>query len=100
MRTEACRLLPDHPYVFVECGKCQRCGERIGNAILPDVYAAWHHEIRRRREEAKSRTLEARKGYNSRIGAKPGVLNRCATTNARMIRSCGTPTGLHETRCV
>jgi transposase InsO family protein len=51
--------------VFVEYYNNQRYHEGIGNVTPHDVYAGKHVEIQHRRKEAKSRTLQARKSYNS-----------------------------------
>ncbi len=49
---------------FVEYYNYRRYHEGLGNVTPYDVYTGRHLEIIRRRKEAKSRTLEARRGYN------------------------------------
>ena len=44
-----------------------RYHEGIGNVTPNDVYTGRHHEILRKRKEAKSRTLQARKSYNNAV---------------------------------
>jgi len=52
---------------FVEYYNHRRYHEGIGNVTPCDVYNGRHHEILRSRKEAKSRTREARRSYNSTI---------------------------------
>jgi transposase InsO family protein len=52
---------------FVEYYNYRRYHEGIGNVAPHDVYTGRHHEILRKRKEAKSRTLQARKSYNNAI---------------------------------
>jgi putative transposase len=49
---------------FVEYYNYRRYHEALGNVTPYDVYSGKHLEIIRRRKEAKSRTLEERRGYN------------------------------------
>jgi len=49
---------------FVEYYNYRRYHEGLGNVTPYDVYAGRHLEILQRRKEAKSKTLEARRGYN------------------------------------
>ena len=49
---------------FVEYYNYRRYHEGLGNVTPYDVYTGRHLEIIRRRKEAKSRTLQTRKGYN------------------------------------
>ena len=50
--------------VFIEYYKYRRYHEGLCNVTPYDVYTGKHLEIIRRRKEAKSRTLEARRDYN------------------------------------
>ena len=52
---------------FVEYYNHQRYHEAIGNVTPYDVYTGQHLEILYRRKEAKSRTLQARRCYNSAV---------------------------------
>ena len=49
---------------FVEYYNYRRYHEGLGNVTPYDVYAGRHLGILRRRKEAKSKTLETRRGYN------------------------------------
>jgi transposase InsO family protein len=49
---------------FIEYYNYRRYHEGLGNVTPYDVYTGRHHEIFRRRKEAKSRTLAARRDYN------------------------------------
>jgi putative transposase len=49
---------------FIEYYNYRRYHEALGNVTPYDVYSGKHLEIIRRRKEAKSRTLEERRGYN------------------------------------
>ncbi|MDP6510047.1 MAG: MFS transporter [Dehalococcoidia bacterium] len=52
---------------FVEYYNYRRYHEGIGNVTPHDVYTGRHHEILQRRKEAKTKTLQARRSYNSTI---------------------------------
>jgi transposase InsO family protein len=52
---------------FVEYYNNRRYHEGIGNVTPYDLYTGCHHDILRRRKEAKSRTLLARKSYNDAV---------------------------------
>jgi transposase InsO family protein len=52
---------------FVEYYNYRRYHEGIGNVAPHDVYTGRHHEILRKRKEAKGRTLQARKSYNNAV---------------------------------
>jgi len=56
---------------FIEYYNYHRYHEGLGNVTPYDVYTGRHVEIMQRRKEAKSRTLEARRGYN-RTARKQG----------------------------
>ena len=49
---------------FIEYYNYRRYHEGLGNVTPYDVYTGRHLEIRRRRKEVKSKTLEARRDYN------------------------------------
>lgn len=49
---------------FIEYYNYRRYHEGLGNVTPWDVYAGRHVEILQRRKEAKSRTLQERRGYN------------------------------------
>jgi len=49
---------------FIDYYNYRRCHEGLGDVTPYDVYTGRHPEIIRRRKEAKSRTLQARKDYN------------------------------------
>ena len=52
---------------FVDYYNYQRYHEGVGNVTPHDIYTGRYLGIIRNRKEAKSRTLEARKGYNRAI---------------------------------
>jgi putative transposase len=56
---------------FVKYYNYERYHEGLGDVTPFDVYTGKHHEVIRRRKEAKSRTLQARKDYN-RIAREHG----------------------------
>jgi len=56
---------------FIEYYNYRRYHEGLGNVTPYDVYTGRHIEIIQRRKEVKSRTLEARRGYN-RTARKQG----------------------------
>ena len=58
---------------FVEYYNYGRYHEGIGNVTPNDVYTGRHHEILRKRKEAKSRTLQARKSYNNAVRGQGSV---------------------------
>jgi putative transposase len=55
---------------FVEYYNYQRYHEALRDVIPFDVYIGRHFEVLKRRKEAKSRTLEARRSYNSTVRAQ------------------------------
>lgn len=55
---------------FVEYYNYRRYHEALGNVTPYDVYTGRHLEIIRRRKEAKSRTLQTRRGYNRTVRDK------------------------------
>jgi transposase InsO family protein len=57
---------------FVEYYNYRRYHEGLGNVTPYDVYTGGHVEIIRKRKEAKNRTLQARRDYNSSIRGKHG----------------------------
>ena len=59
--------LEDAIRAFVEYYNYRRYHEGIGNVTPHDVYIGRHQEILRKRREAKSRTLQARKSYNTAV---------------------------------
>jgi transposase InsO family protein len=52
---------------FVEYYNYRRYHEGIGNVTPYDAYTGKHEEIQHRRKEAKSRTLQGRRSYNSTV---------------------------------
>jgi putative transposase len=54
--------------LFVEYYNYQRYHEVLGNVTPFDVYTGRHLEVLQRRKEAKKKTIEARRSYNSTVG--------------------------------
>jgi hypothetical protein len=52
---------------FVEHYNYQRYHEALGNVTPFDVYTGRHLEVLQRRKEAKKKTIEARRSYNSTV---------------------------------
>jgi len=68
---------------FIEYYNYRRYHEGLGNVTPYDVYTGRHIEIVRRRKEAKSRTLEARRDYN-RVAREQGGM---ASKEPTLLRS-------------
>ena len=50
---------------YIEYYNYHRDHEGLGDITPYDVYTGRHLQVKQRRREIKSRTLQARKGYNS-----------------------------------